>query len=115
MRSNRRSIACALSAAMLVALTPFASAGPTVIRDVMLQDTAITPTLGRGYSISTNTFQSMCLTDVVGTTPSYNFDYDFRELTEDEVETGILDKSNNVKAAVVGAQDGGQIDIGTLT
>jgi hypothetical protein len=67
-----------------------AAAGPTIIRDELLQDTSVTPSLGRGYSIATNTYQSTCLIDVVGTEPSYNFDYTFREITEDEVRTGNI-------------------------
>jgi hypothetical protein len=60
-----------------------AHAGPTVIRDEMLRDTAITPVLGRGYSIATNTYQSICLVNVVKTKPSYNFSYLFQEMKED--------------------------------
>src|SRR5687767_9013244 len=89
--SDRRHVPCttgqrppmsarALIAVVLVwvtAVSPVAHGGPSIIRDEMLQDTAITPTLGRGYSIATNTYQSTCLVDVVSTTPSYDFDYTF--------------------------------------
>jgi len=54
-------------------------AGPTLIKDSRVRDLTATPVLGRGYSISTNTFQSTCLKDVVITEPSYDFQYTFRE------------------------------------
>lgn len=57
-----------------------AHAGPVLIRDSRVQDLAATPVLGRGYSLSTNTFQSACLKDVVTTEPSYDFQYEFKEL-----------------------------------
>jgi hypothetical protein len=79
--------------ALLLATAAPALAGPTIIRDDMLKDTAITPALGRGYSIATNTYQSLCLVDVVGTEPSYNFAYDFREVTSEEVRTGAVARS----------------------
>jgi hypothetical protein len=57
-----------------------AQAGPTLIRDSRIQDLSTTPVLGRGYSLSTNTFQSTCLKDVVITDPSYDFQYLFKEV-----------------------------------
>ena len=63
------------------------SAGPTLIRDHRITDVGITPVLGRGYSISTNTLQSTCLTDVKLTKPSYDFIYKFEELNEDGTTT----------------------------
>ena len=58
-------------------------AGPTVVRDNRITDTGITPTLGRGYSVSTNTFQSTCLAELTRTAPSYDFTYTFKELTSE--------------------------------
>jgi hypothetical protein len=82
MRTMRLSLA-ALTAASLLASTVPANAGPTVIRDDQLRDLAVTPVLGRGYSIATNTFSSICLTDIVKTKPSYNFDYLFQQIEAD--------------------------------
>lgn len=62
-----------LCVALVVAPVSLSLAGPTIIRDQMVQDLNVTPVLGRGYSIATNTMQSTCLTDVVLTDPSYNF------------------------------------------
>jgi len=61
-------------------------AGPTIIRDNRIFDLATTPVLGRGYSISTNTFQSSCLKNITITEPSYDFNYTFESL-QDEKET----------------------------
>ncbi len=61
-------------------------ASPTIIRDSRVSDTAITPVLGRGYSIGTNTFQSTCMEDVVITEPSYDFTYSFDSM-ENQVST----------------------------
>jgi hypothetical protein len=82
-RSKR--IACALVSGALAstALLAPASAGPTVLRDDQLKDLAVTPVLGRGYSIATNTFQSICLTDFPKTKASYNFNYKFEQIESD--------------------------------
>ena len=60
--------------------TVYVSAGPTIIRDGRITDTAMTPVLGRGYSVGTNTFQSTCMQDVVTTEPSYDLVYTFRSM-----------------------------------
>ncbi|MCP4134683.1 MAG: hypothetical protein GY754_27155 [bacterium] len=57
-------------------------AGPTIIRDNRIYDLAATPALGRGYSISTNTFQSTCMKNVKITEPSYDFDYTFESIED---------------------------------
>jgi hypothetical protein len=61
-------------------------ASPTIIRDSRVSDTAVTPVLGRGYSIGTNTYQSTCMENVVITEPSYDFTYSFESM-EDKVTT----------------------------
>jgi hypothetical protein len=93
MKSQRIRLA-ALTAAGLLASIPQAHAGPTVIRDDQLRDLAVTPVLGRGYSIATNTFSSICLTDIARTKPSYNFDYLFQQIeangtTKSDTSTAI--------------------------
>jgi hypothetical protein len=62
----------------LIAISIFA--GPTIIRDNRIFDLAATPVLGRGYSLSTNTFQSTCMKDIKVTRPSYDFDYTFESM-----------------------------------
>jgi hypothetical protein len=69
--------------AAVLALTGAAHAGPTVLRDDQLRDLALTPVLGRGYSLATGTFQSTCLTGIERTKPSYDYDYDFEQIEAD--------------------------------
>jgi hypothetical protein len=71
------------SALATTAFVGTASAGPTVLRDDQLRDLAVTPVLGRGYSIATNTFQSICMADIAKTKPSYNFRYKFEQIESD--------------------------------
>lgn len=67
------------------------AAGPVIIRDNRITDIGTTPVLGRGYTMSTNTFQSICLKDVKLTEPSYDFNYTFREMKEQGSETAEKD------------------------
>lgn len=82
----------------LLIIYTLTDAGPTVIRDNRVRDLSVTPVLGRGYTISTNTFQSTCLKDVKRTKPSYDFTYNFKELKS--LDTGItVDTSKLIEAA----------------
>ena len=76
-------LACtaALTAA-LAGASRRADAGPSVIRDETLTDVGTTPVLGRGYSLATNTFQSICMKEIVKTKPSYDFKYKFEQIEE---------------------------------
>ncbi len=65
----------------------YVDAGPTVIRDNRIHDLAMTPVLGRGYSIATNSFQSSCMKDIKMTEPSYDFDYTFDSIETDSSST----------------------------
>ena len=80
-----------------LALLPIhhASAGPTAIRDDRVTDLAITPVLGRGYSIATSTYQSICLQNIVKTKPSYNFTYRFEQLQEDGSRSATVSSSSS--------------------
>lgn len=51
-----------------------------VISDDRARNLDVTPVLGRGYSLGTNSFQSTCLGVEEMTTPSYNYDYMFSSL-----------------------------------
>jgi hypothetical protein len=93
----RRAITVVCLAGGLLAGPRPALAGPVVIRDAMISDTGITPVLGRGYSIATNTYQSICLVDTPKTKPSYNFVYNFAEIDSSGSET--KDMSVNAKAS----------------
>src|SRR5215471_13928172 len=77
--------AAALAAAVAGA-SRSAVAGPSVIRDETLTDVGTTPVLGRGYSLATNTFQSICMKEIVKTKPSYDFKYKFEQIDESVAE-----------------------------
>jgi hypothetical protein len=54
---------------------------PYVISDDRVRSLDISPVLGRGYSIMTNTYQSTCLLVTDTTIPSYNYNYNFYSMT----------------------------------
>jgi len=56
--------------------------GPYTISDERVRSLDITPVLGRGYSIGTNSFQSTCLMVDEVTSPSYNYDYNFKDYSK---------------------------------
>jgi hypothetical protein len=51
-----------------------ASVSSLVISDDRARSLDITPVLGRGYSVMTNSFQSTCVNVVETTIPSFNYD-----------------------------------------
>merc|ERR1711957_959304 len=67
--------------------------GPYTISDDRIRSLDITPVLGRGYSIGTNTFQSTCLMVDAVTSPSYNYDYVFTDMTEDTESEAAMEGS----------------------
>ena len=78
-------------------LTMSVQASPTVITDNRINDLSITPVLGRGYSISTNTFQSTCLKTINTTEPSYDFTYLFNSIQLEGEGSGELESKIDVK------------------
>jgi len=83
---------------IFVAPAPGLYAGPTVIRDNRITDLAVTPVLGRGYSVATNSFQSTCLADILMTEPSYDFTYTFESFEEDTTESSY---ETNLKTSLM--------------
>ncbi len=57
-------------------------ASPRVIKDNRFKDKGMTPVIGRGYSMATNTLQSTCFSKIALTRPSYDFQYKFTDLDE---------------------------------
>jgi len=86
---------CTLALSVALFPVPTAHAGPTVIRDVRVQDLGVTPFPGRGYSLSTNTFQSTCLDYVDLTEPTYDYTYQFVEVDK----TNAKSKSVSISAS----------------
>ena len=62
-----------------------------VIRDNRIRDLALTPALGRGYSLATNTYQSVCFDNLKTTTASFDFDYSFEDLELDDSTTSRME------------------------
>lgn len=68
--------------------------GSVILRDERIKDTSLTPALGRGYTMATNSFQSICLEKIKLTDPSYDFKYTFRSIEKnDSVEGSRLKES----------------------
>ncbi|MCP4134681.1 MAG: hypothetical protein GY754_27145 [bacterium] len=98
-----KNLALAVIVSLITVVGALLVAGPTVIQDNRITNLATTPVLGRGYTISTNTFQSTCLKDIVMTDPSYDMVYTFKDMSEvlesSSTETDALTKvaSNEFK------------------
>ena len=60
--------------AALIGLLSYPGADAYVVADNRVRTLDITPVLGRGYSIMTNSYQSICLLVEETTVPSYNYD-----------------------------------------
>ncbi|MFG1484583.1 hypothetical protein ABMA77_00855 [Halobacteriovorax sp. RZ-1] len=73
----------AVALAVLSTVATSVSASSRVIRDNRLKDLGISPVLGRGYSIATNTYQSTCLGKIETTQPSYDLKYRYIEIEQD--------------------------------
>ncbi len=58
------------------------AASPRIINDNRLAEIGMTPALGRGYSLTSNSLHSLCYKTVAKTVPTYNLDYEFQEIDE---------------------------------
>ncbi len=76
-----------LVSVIISSLTQYTYAGPIVIRDNRITDLAYTPALGRGYTLVTNTYQSMCMDNLTTTEPSYDFQYTFESIEKEKKDT----------------------------
>jgi len=73
-------------------------AGPIVIRDARITDLAFTPALGRGYTLVTNTYQSMCMNKVAMTDPSYDFQYTFESIERASTDSATVASKTGASA-----------------
>ena len=55
-------------------LSSVVKASPTLIEDERVRSLSVSPVLGRGYSLLTNTFHSICLNVEAPTEGTYNYD-----------------------------------------
>ena len=95
---------------VLMGLNTDIYSGPTVIKDNRVRELAVTPALGRGYSVVTNTFQSLCIMGLsakgsdsgMKTTPaSFDLTYTFEEVNLEKTSKNEL----SAKIGVEGAYD----------
>lgn len=91
-------LAIGLGAVVIAALPQQRIGAQTVIRDGRATDTTVTPALGRGFSLATNTYQSTCLGSVKITEPSYDFDFFLEEDTQAS-ESNATWKSSNTSSS----------------
>ena len=63
-----------LVAALALYLPTATECNPYVISDDRVRNLDVTPVLGRGYSVMTNSFQSTCLDVKETTIPSFNYE-----------------------------------------
>jgi len=70
------------------------AASPRLITDNRVENLNGFPSLGRGYSIHSNSLQSMCFKKIKKTTPTFDLNYDVDEVTE-EFFNDIPDSSKN--------------------
>jgi len=80
-------------------------ASPYIISDDRARSLDVTPVLGRGYSIGTNSYQSTCLIVNEVTTPSYNYNYEFTDYSRktegnNDREVGVKLSLNFAYAAI---------------
>ena len=67
---------------------PVAQGSPYIISDDRIRSLDVTPVLGRGYSVMTNSFQSICIKVNAVTVPSYNYEckYLWVSITSSHIE-----------------------------
>ena len=72
--SNKHTNVALVLSLVAINLLSVTSQNPYIISDDRVRSLDISPVLGRGYSVMTNTFQSTCLVVDQTTMPSYNYD-----------------------------------------
>ena len=72
--SNKHTNVALVLSLVAINLLSVTSSNPYIISDDRVRSLDISPVLGRGYSVMTNTFQSTCLVVDQTTMPSYNYD-----------------------------------------
>ncbi len=86
------------SAIIVLSVITYSNAGPILIRDNRITDLAYTPALGRGYTLITNTYQSMCMDNLKTTEPSYDFQYTFESIEKESTDSKTLASKTSANA-----------------
>ena len=74
-----------------------ADAAPRVIKDNRLSNLVGTPSLGRGYAQHSNSLKSVCFEKVKANHPSFDFEYEIEEVTEDFLQEILAKDASRVK------------------
>ena len=74
-----------------------ADAAPRVIKDNRLSNMVGTPSLGRGYAQHSNSLKSVCFEKVKAAHPSFDFEYEIEEVTEQFLQDILTNDASRVK------------------
>jgi len=70
---------------------------PRIIIDNRIEDLNGFPSPGRGYSMSSNTLQSMCFKSVTTTKPTFDLSYDIEEISDDYLSKLLVSGKNRIQ------------------
>ncbi len=70
---------------------------PRIIIDNRIENLNGFPSLGRGYSMSSNTLQSMCFKSVATTKPTFDLSYDIEEISDDYLSRLLVSGKNRIQ------------------
>jgi len=70
---------------------------PRIINDNRIEALNGFPTLGRGYSMNSNSLQSMCFKSVTTSTPTFDLNYDIEEVTDDFMEKLLVSGKDRIQ------------------
>lgn len=83
MRTDLPAVLAAAAAALATLPGAATAADPIVIRDDRIGDLGVTPGLGRGYSLASNTFHSVCFDGLATTAASFDLDFALEHVDDD--------------------------------
>ena len=94
-RSRQRFLGLAGVLAFLVSAV--ADAAPRVITDNRLRSLIGTPSLGRGYAQHSNSLKSVCFEKIKTGHPSFDFEYEIEEVTDQFLKELLADEAERIK------------------
>lgn len=104
-----------LSLGLYADLAKHASASSTVIMDERVRSLDVTPVLGKGYGIKSNSYHSICLKFATTTEPSYDYKYFFTDLTKTEDEDNESALSGEIAGSFGSSWIGASVNFGGET
>ncbi len=82
---------------IILLISPGLTASPRIISDNRIEDLNGFPTLGRGYSMNSNTLQSMCFKSVQKSKPTFDLNYDIEEITDEYLKKLLISDKNRIQ------------------